>query len=109
MLYSSNGMFYLTIRNNGELAICMAENHRQLWTNPKGWFSQKGTPPFSLVMQADANLVIYDGGNKAMWSSKSANARRGQSSFSAIMQGDRNFVIYDMNNFVVWSANSNKT
>lgn len=107
MLFSANKMFYLILRDTGDLAVCTYEHH-QVWTNPKGWFSTRGDPPYSLVMQGDANLVIYDGSNKAVWSSKTANARKGHTSFTARMQDDRNFVVYDMNNFVVWSAASNK-
>lgn len=107
MLFSANKQFYLTLRNTGDLAVC-SNDHRQIWTNPKGWFQARGDPPYRLVIQTDANLVIYDGGSKPIWSSQTANTRKGHTSFTARMQDDRNFVVYDMNGFVIWSAQSNK-
>ena len=105
MLYSKNRMWYLTVRSTGELAICLAD-HSQAWTNAKNGYSRRGDPPYRLVIQQDANLVVYDGGNKAVWSSKTGDARRGQTSFVAVMQDDRNFVIYDDNQGVVWASHS---
>jgi hypothetical protein len=46
---------------------------------------------FTLQMQLDGNLVLYQGGT-ALWSTGRAHT----SDFSAVMQGDGNFVVYDL-------------
>jgi hypothetical protein len=46
---------------------------------------------FSLVYQADGNLVVYEVGVRALWASGTAGSSAGQ----AVMQGDGNLVVYD--------------
>lgn len=56
---------------------------------------------FSLVMQADGNLVLYQNGTtKALW----ATGTHGKKVAFAIMQGDGNFVVYAPDNTVLWHA-----
>lgn len=45
---------------------------------------------FSLIMQPDGNLVLYQG-SKALWSSKTS----GTAANRAVMQSDGNFVVYE--------------
>ena len=56
---------------------------------------------FTLAMQADCNLVLYDNSN-AIWSTGTAG--KGRDCY-ATMQGDGNLVIYSAQG-VVWSSNT---
>lgn len=54
---------------------------------------------FSLVMQGDGNLVLYQG-SKALWNS-ATNGRGGQ---RAVMQTDGNFVVYSSGGAALWNS-----
>ena len=56
---------------------------------------------FTLQMQLDGNLVLYQGGT-ALWS----NNRAHTSDFSAVMQGDGNFVVYDLASIPRFATNT---
>lgn len=55
---------------------------------------------YRLIMQNDGNLVIYDKGRTAIWST----ATTGSNADRAIMQADGNFVLYTAALAVVWST-----
>jgi len=54
---------------------------------------------YSLDMQGDGNLVLYQGGT-ALWASNTS----GSSADEAILQGDGNFVLYTSAGSAVWSS-----
>ena len=54
---------------------------------------------YSLDMQGDGNLVLYQGGT-ALWASNTS----GSSADEAILQGDGNFVLYTSAGSPVWSS-----
>jgi hypothetical protein len=54
---------------------------------------------FQLVMQADGNLVLYQG-TKALWSSGTA----GHPSSRGAMQADGNLVVYDKSGAALWAS-----
>jgi chitinase len=56
---------------------------------------------FSLIMQGDGNLVLYQGGT-ALWASNTA----GSAADEAILQGDGNFVLYTSSGTPVWASNT---
>jgi hypothetical protein len=56
---------------------------------------------FTLVMQGDGNLVLYQGGT-ALWASGTV----GSGADEAIMQGDGNFVLYTSAGAPVWASNT---
>jgi Carbohydrate binding module (family 6) len=56
---------------------------------------------FTLIMQGDGNLVLYQGGT-ALWASGTA----GSGADEAIMQGDGNFVLYTGSGTPVWASNT---
>jgi hypothetical protein len=56
---------------------------------------------YTLTMQGDGNLVLYQGGT-ALWASGTA----GSAADEAIMQGDGNFVLYTSSGTPVWASNT---
>ncbi len=56
---------------------------------------------FTLSMQTDGNLVLYEGAT-ALW----ATGTQGTSGHVAVMQSDGNFVLYDTNNHALWSSST---
>src|SRR5437660_1618739 len=57
---------------------------------------------YSLVLQADSNLVLYTVGGKALWASNTVGKRVAV----CIMQGDGNLVLYDGDVHAVWASNT---
>lgn len=56
---------------------------------------------FTLTMQGDGNLVLYQGGT-ALWATNTANSGAAR----ATMQGDGNFVVYTSAGTPVWASNT---
>ena len=56
---------------------------------------------YSLIMQGDGNLVLYQGGT-ALWASNTV----GSGADEAILQGDGNFVLYTSSGTPVWASNT---
>jgi hypothetical protein len=55
---------------------------------------------FSLAMQTDGNLVLYQNGVKPLWST----GTDGKGGFAAIMQTDGNFVLYGKQSDAMWNS-----
>jgi len=56
---------------------------------------------FTLTMQSDGNLVLYQG-SAALWATNTVNS----GATKAIMQGDGNFVLYTAAGKPVWASNT---
>jgi hypothetical protein len=56
---------------------------------------------YTLTMQGDGNLVLYQG-STALWASNTA----GTAADEAIMQGDGNFVVYTSAGSALWASNT---
>lgn len=54
---------------------------------------------FTLSLQLDGNLVLYQG-SSALWASHT----NGSTGYAAVMQSDGNFVLYDMQAHALWAA-----
>jgi hypothetical protein len=57
---------------------------------------------FSLAMQTDGNLVLYEEGH-ALW----ATGTNGKLGYFMVMQGDGNFVLYDIHDKPLWASGTN--
>jgi len=62
-----------------------------------------GTAPFSLEMQTDCNLVLYDSSHIASWSSDTIGQGIG---CRLVIQNDGNIVIYDSSDVPVWASDT---
>ena len=59
---------------------------------------------FQLVMQSDANLVLYGPSHQVLWAS---NTQNHGSVWELVMQADGNLVAHDIHRGVVWAAGTN--
>ncbi|KAJ3299399.1 hypothetical protein HDU76_006315, partial [Blyttiomyces sp. JEL0837] len=67
--------------------------------------SSKGTAPYSLIMQDDGNLVIYDTKHVSVWSSNTY-APGVNENHCVMLKNDRRLVMYDSLCNVVWSQST---
>ncbi|KAJ3295139.1 hypothetical protein HDU76_006884, partial [Blyttiomyces sp. JEL0837] len=67
--------------------------------------SNKGTAPYSLIMQDDGNLVIYDTKHAAIWASNTY-APGVNENHCVMLKNDRSLVMYDSLCNVVWSQST---
>jgi hypothetical protein len=65
-----------------------------------GKYLQSGDKRFSLLLQSDGNLVLYEPGYRVVWSSKTA----GKGATFLGMQSDGNLVLYTAAHKAVWSS-----
>ena len=63
--------------------------------------------PYSLRMQEDGNLVIYDKNNNYLWNSGISNF--GISPFRLVLQNDGVLAIVDATDLILWRNKINKT
>lgn len=56
-------------------------------------------------MQVDNNLVMYDGGGRAVWETGTAEMGRRGTAY-LILQIDGNMAIYDRDRLILWASNS---
>lgn len=61
--------------------------------------------PVTLIMQDDANLVIYSKNKTPIWSSGTFG--RGTPPYHFILQSDCNGVVYDSSNTALWASGTN--
>ena len=73
MLKSMNGKFILRMQMDGNLVV--KENNTNIKTKTRDSKTQdKGCPPFSLKMQMDNKLCIYDGNGTRIWASRKSGS-----------------------------------
>ncbi|MDY6836008.1 MAG: lectin [Chloroflexota bacterium] len=58
---------------------------------------------YSLVMQDDGNLVLYDGNGTALWNSGTQNIAIQK----CVMQPDGNLILYRYDGVAAWSSGTN--
>ncbi|KAL1717721.1 hypothetical protein EV715DRAFT_264510 [Schizophyllum commune] len=92
---SPDGRRVATFGNDGNLVV------DGRWETHSGG---KGAGPWYLVLQDDANLVIYDSRDEPTWASASHPGRFTVRPWRLDMQNDGNLVIYDKNDRVLWAV-----
>ena len=128
-LRSSNWKYFLTMQENGNLALKTAGGTNTLWqtnTHNKGaeyvsmqtdgnlvMYTSNGKPVWasdtnnwgdsSLSLQTDGNLVMYTSASKAVWASDT----NGKGGDSVSMQTDGNLVMYTPSGKAVWASDTN--
>jgi len=109
-LTSKNGKYILQMQeNDGNLCVYRFSNGKRggfVWGSMKYGFKNA-----RLIMQTDGNLVVYDGNNKAKWSSKTHpynNAKFRNPSLrpvKLVLENNGKLNLYNNKNVVVWSSN----
>jgi hypothetical protein len=69
----------------------------------KGSSLESENGAYKLTMQEDGNLVVYNTGGKALWSSKT----NGKAVKQCILQDDGNLVLYGFNDKPIWASGTN--
>jgi hypothetical protein len=87
----------LTFASSSSTSSCGELSANQELTSNESLASCNGD--YSLIMQSDGNLVLYEGGT-ALWASGTV----GSGADEAIMQGDGNFVVYTSAGSPVWAS-----
>ena len=94
-LVSKDKAHKLVMQRDGNL-VCY-HSDKPVWSTQ----TNRGAGPFTLVMQADRNLVRYGAGHASTWSTKTCN--HGVHPASLVMQNDGNIVLYDGQHKALWS------
>lgn len=111
---SENGMWYLTMQDDGNAVGYDTENHKPFFaTNTTcnevqeriGYYpADLCRPQVFLRMQDDGNLVLYFRSNYPVWSTDTND--KGIGPYLLTMQNDRNIVLTDSCGDVLWSSNT---
>ncbi|HUA50101.1 MAG TPA: hypothetical protein VMA77_33020 [Solirubrobacteraceae bacterium] len=113
-VWSSNsrgtGCPQLVIQNDGNVVIyspkaIWATHTVQTTMEPgdvlhPGWSIYSPSEQLQLIMQADGNLVLYDGAGKPLWASNTDH----HPGAYAVMQSDGNFVVYPPTGHALWAS-----
>lgn len=107
-LTSANGQYILRMQeDDGNLCVYTAENGEQgtfVWGSMKHGFKNA-----KLIMQADGNLVVYDGSNTPKWNSETHpyhNAKFNNKNIKPVklvLENDGKLNLYNAAGSVVWS------
>lgn len=117
---------WLAVQNNGNVVISDTESHPLWATNTvvpaapaaptqagrllpgqgllPGQSIRSADGRFSLIMQSDANLVLYGPDHQSLWASGTSGHG---DVWDVIMQTDGNLVIYDGHSHPLWASNTN--
>ena len=80
-------------------------NNSIRYAAPNTYGSFNGYNGYTLRIQSDRNLTLYNGSGGLVWSSGSNNSSN--NSHMAIMQSDGNLVVYDQSGPAVWASGTN--
>lgn len=93
---SPNGKYRFTLQNDGNVVIYKGD--APIWALNRADIEL-------IKIQADGNIVGYDAGNKAQWSSGSNG--RGDNSSTLVMQDNGDLVLLKADKSVVWRSQTN--
>lgn len=99
-IYSSNGKYNAALRRDGDFVVYDNERDRTLWSSR----TAGQTSVASLVVQEDANMVLYRKGGEPYWSSDSW--QKASSGIELIMQDDGNLVLYGDGGNPIWASDT---
>ncbi|MEI8338966.1 MAG: hypothetical protein WCF91_03515 [bacterium] len=100
-IYSSSALIYSTnIHVNNFATTYIAAQVTSQTTLRGGDYLKSPDGRFSLVMQADGNLVLYTAENTPLWHSSTY----GNYGAYAVMQADGNLVVYSSSNRALWNS-----
>ena len=86
-----------------DAAIAIFKNNFQIWSINISYQSNNlDLSAFSLIMQSDGNLVVYDSNKMPVWASNTWHIPF--DSYKLIMQNDGNLVIYRKDIMPVWAS-----
>jgi len=105
-LRSTNNAYYALMQRDGNFVVYTSPDFSPVNAQWSSNSTEKGEPPYRLVMQDNGNLIIFDVHNVKMWSTRTAG--KGEKPYHLIMQIDRNLVLYDCNHQPIWASNTTK-
>jgi len=101
-IMSMNRGYYAKMQEDGNFVVYKSNNFvpsNSVWSSGT---HGKGTAPFHLIMQSDANLVIYDKNNKAIWASDTY--KKGKFPCNLLIFDNGNMGIIDGEQNLIWEA-----
>lgn len=101
-IVSPNKEYYARMQEDGNFVLYKSPNFlpaNSLWSSCT---KDKGIGPFHLIMQSDANLVIYDKTNKATWSTETH--KKGKFPCSLVLSDIGSLGIVDADFKMIWEA-----
>ena len=109
-MWSPNHDYWLDFKEDGNLFLYQHDHehdcrddvdHKELHEDDtlvwKTTIRRKSTPPYSLEMKMNNNLVVCDSKRKVIWGKRGKGARGGK----AVLQDD-GLVIYDKDGLEIW-------
>jgi len=102
-LMSRNGMYTAVMQGDGNF-VCY-QGKTPFWASQT---QNKGQGPFTLSVQQDGNLCVYDGARQCTWGTMTNG--RGAPPYLLVMQDDRNLVLYSNDRrTALWASNTVST
>lgn len=98
-LVSKSRQYAAVVQSDGNLVLYKYPENKALWSSKT---YGKGAAPFTLRLQNDGNLVLYDGRKIATWSSGTMG--KGKPPYKLIMQDDGDLLLRDGNNQLFWGT-----
>lgn len=97
-LWSKNGIFRLTVQEDGNLVLYKRQDQgrKVIWSTG----THQSANVMSLRVQVDGNLVLYGQGGKSLWASNTFTNKRTK----LIMQDDGNVVLYAGGGEAIWAT-----
>jgi len=103
-LVSKNGQYAAIMQTDGNIVLYKYPGQKVLWSSKT---YGKGSAPYTLKLQKDGNLVVFDGRKVMTWTTGTAG--KGAGPFQLMMQDDGNLVLRDVNNQVLWGTWTKQT
>ena len=104
-IVSGNWKYVFKVQADGNLVLYHGTNI--LWASGT---HDRGSQPYSLKLQDDNHLVLYDDDSNVIWAPNVYAGKDGHNQWTkegyAILQNDGNFVVYDGDNRAMWATDT---